>query len=105
MAGAECAVEAFVDAGTLLLSSLRKDEKADDERSMRVRSVSRVFSDFRASFSVRRSSASLVLVAISPSSWPMYSVKRLAYCYVWKTMCSLPFRLDRKALADTLFLS
>ena len=52
----------------LALRSLRKVEKAGEERSMRVRSVKRVFSADNASLAVRSSSASLTLVAISPSS-------------------------------------
>ena len=61
-----------------LLSSLRKVEKAGDERSMRVRSVNRVFSAINASFCARRSSASLALAATSPSSCPMYSSQESA---------------------------
>ena len=57
-----------------MLRSLRKELKAGEESSMRVRSVRRVFSVFSASFSARRSSDSLALVASSPSSWPMYSI-------------------------------
>ena len=55
-------------APPLALKSLRKVEKAGEERSIRVRSVKRVFSAERASLAARSSSASLTLVAISPSS-------------------------------------
>lgn len=58
------------------LRSLRKFERADDERSMRVRSVNRLFSAINASFLACRPSASDCLAASSPSSCPMYSIVR-----------------------------
>ena len=58
------------------LKSARNVEKAGDERSMRVRSPRRAFSTISASFFARSSSASCDLAAISPSSWPMYSVQK-----------------------------
>lgn len=66
-------------AGTPVpLRSARKVEKADDERSMRVKSAKRVFSAVNSSFFILSSSASCDLAAISPSSCPMYSVRMLA---------------------------
>lgn len=48
-------MEVAVSVGTaetpLLLRSFRNEEKAEDDRSIRVRSVRRVFSAFSASFS------------------------------------------------------
>ena len=55
------------------LRSFKKAEKAGDDKSMRVKSVKRVFSAAISSFFARNSSASLVLAASSPSSCPMYS--------------------------------
>lgn len=55
------------------LRSFKKVEKAGDDKSMRVRSVKRVFSATSSSFFARKSSASLALAAISPSNCPMYS--------------------------------
>ena len=73
--GAGCGGAAFEGtvAPPLALRSLRKVEKAGEERSMRVRSVKRVFSAESASLEARSSSASLTLAAISPSSCPIYS--------------------------------
>lgn len=58
----------------LPLRSLRNTEKAGDERSILVKSVSRVFSAINSSFLAFKSSASVVLAAISPSSCPIYSI-------------------------------
>lgn len=88
-----------------LLISARKVEKASDERSIRVRSVRRVFSWISASFCARRSSASLTLAATSPSSCPMYSSQESANAQKAMLDGNVPFLLDRKALAETLFLS
>ena len=64
-----------IDAGAPVpLRSFKKVEKAGDDKSMRVKSVKRVFSAANSSFCARKSSASLVLAAISPSSCPMYSM-------------------------------
>ena len=61
------------------LSSLRKSEKAGEERRRRVKSVRRLFSATSSSFLTLYSSASAALVASSPSSWPIYSRNKLAY--------------------------
>jgi hypothetical protein len=55
------------------LSVSRKLENDGDERSMRVKSDSLVFSSNNARFCILRSLASFVLAATSASSWPMYS--------------------------------
>ena len=88
-----------------LLISARKAEKASDARSIRVRSVNRVFSATNASFCARKSSASLALAATSPSSCPIYSSQELASVQNATSEDNVPFLLDRKALAETLFLS
>ena len=109
--GSDLIVDDVDDAGAgpdvvtpLPLKSLRKVEKAGDERSIRVRSVRRVFSAISSSFFTLKSSASDDFAAISPSSCPIYSTTKLANGYSKTTKC-LPFRRERNALAETLFLS
>lgn len=69
-----------------------------------MRLVSRRFSAFSSEFLTFKSSASEDFAAISPSSWPMYSALALADVYSGIKL-ELPFRRDRNARAETLFLN